>query len=67
MGNATSKGAAALLFGAMATVGTLVVPHLSKKATEKVYKAENKRKVSEIDFDDMGPEIVRKTKEGDEG
>ena len=60
MNDNTSKGSAALAFAAVAAVGTLVVPKLSKKAGDKAYKAENKRRVSEIDFDDMGPEIVRK-------
>ena len=45
---------------AMAMFGIFIVPKLLKKCTEKLYKNSHKN----IDFDDFGPEIVKKdTKE----
>ena len=41
---------------ALLAVGVYVVPKLLKKATAQVYKNSQ----PEIDFDEMGPEIVKK-------
>lgn len=49
-------GAAALM-----VVGFMVIPPLIDKWSKKVYKASLKNE--EIDFDDMGPEIVPKDEE----
>lgn len=53
-----------LIFVAVATltvVGFIVIPSLIDKYANKVYKASLKKE--EIDFDDMGPEIIPNTKE----
>ena len=42
-------------------VGFMVIPPLIDKWSKKVYKASLKNE--EIDFDDMGPEIVPKDEE----
>ena len=49
-------GAATLM-----VVGFIVIPPLIDKCAKKVYKASLKNE--EIDFDDMGPEIIPKDKE----
>lgn len=49
-------GAATLM-----VVGFIVIPPLIDKCAKKVYKASLKNE--EIDFDDMGPEIVPKDEE----
>jgi hypothetical protein len=41
---------------ALLAVGVFVVPKILKKATAKVYKNSQ----PELDFDNMGPEIVKK-------
>ena len=43
---------------AVAGVGFIVVPPLLRKNSNKLYKASNKNE--EIDFDNLGPEIVNK-------
>ena len=49
-------GAAALM-----VVGFIVIPPFIDKCANKLYKASLKKE--EIDFDDMGPEIILKDKE----
>ena len=49
-------GAAVLMI-----VGFMIIPPLIDKCSKKVYRASLKNE--EIDFDDMGPEILRKDKE----
>lgn len=48
------------LFAGMAAVGTAVVPKLTNKATQKSAKQQITKKTATIDFENMGPEIVRK-------
>lgn len=49
-------------FTAVLIVGIIVIPKLLKKYTGKLYKNSH----GEMDFENMGPEIVKKeTKEGD--
>ena len=43
---------------ALAAVGFIVIPPLMKKYSNKLYKKSLKE--DEIDFDNLGPEIVRK-------
>lgn len=43
---------------ALTAVGCVVIPPLLEKSSNKAYKALVKR--DEIDFDNLGPEIVRK-------
>lgn len=50
----------AAMFVGMSVVGVTVVPKLTKKATKKKAKKTLAVKTSKIDFDNMGPEIVRK-------
>lgn len=51
-----------VLFGvALTVVGFIVIPPLLKKYTNKMYKVSLKKE--EIDFDNMGPEIVKKDAE----
>lgn len=45
----------------LAVVGFIVVPKLVKKYGNRVYKESLKKE--EIDFDNMGPEIVKKNTE----
>lgn len=45
---------------ALMVIGVLVVPKLLKIYTGKLYKNSHK----EIDYDEMGPEIVKKTASG---
>lgn len=57
------KASKVLMFagGAVLTVvGFMVIPPLIEKYSNKIYKAALKKE--EIDFDSMGPEIVRKEK-----
>ena len=59
-----SKTRKFFMFLAIATftgVGFVVIPHLIDKYANKIYKASLKKE--EIDFDDMGPEIILKDKE----
>lgn len=48
------------VLGAIATtvVGIIVIPPLLKKCGVKLYKSSAKKE--EIDFDNLGPEIVKK-------
>ena len=48
------------LFTGMAAIGSTVVPLLTQKATKKAAKQQIKKSTATIDFDNMGPEIVRK-------
>ena len=48
------------LFTGMAAIGSTVVPALTKKATKKATKQQIRKSTATIDFDNMGPEIVRK-------
>lgn len=48
------------LFTGMAAIGSTVVPFLTQKATKKAAKQQIKKTTATIDFDNMGPEIVRK-------
>lgn len=48
------------LFLGMTAVGTTVVPIVTKRATQKAAKQHLTIKTSKIDFDNMGPEIVKK-------
>ena len=50
------------LFAGMAAIGSTVVPKLTKKQTQKSTKKKMTAQTSKIDFDNMGPEIVRKDK-----
>ncbi len=52
-----------ILLGAVAlmVVGFLVIPPFIDKCSKKLYKASLKNE--EIDFDDMGPEIIPKEEE----
>ncbi len=43
---------------ALTVIGFLVIPPLMKKYGNKIYKSSLKK--DEIDFDNMGPEIVKK-------
>lgn len=54
------------LFAGMTAVGTTVVPALTKKATNKAAKQKLTKTTANIDFDNMGPEIVRKDKSSEE-
>lgn len=48
------------LFTGMAAIGSTVVPALTKKAANKTAKQQIRKTTATIDFDNMGPEIVRK-------
>lgn len=48
------------LFSGMAAVGSTIIPALTRKATKKAAKQQIKKSTAKIDFDNMGPEIVRK-------
>ena len=50
----------ALAFAGMAAIGATIVPALTGKATEKATRQKLKTSSSKIDFDNMGPGIVRK-------
>lgn len=50
---------------ALTAVGFIVIPPLLKKYSNKLYKASSKKE--EIDFDNLGPEIVRKDDDQKEG
>ncbi len=47
-------------FIAVTVIGFLVIPPLIKKYGNKIYRSSLKKEV--IDFDNMGPEIVKKDK-----
>lgn len=44
-------------FATMTILGFLIIPPLMKKISNKLYKSSLKK--DEIDFEDMGPEIVK--------
>ncbi len=50
----------AAVFVGMSVIGVTVVPKITKKAAKKKTKKTLAAKTSKIDFDNMGPEIVRK-------
>ena len=45
---------------ALTVIGFLVIPPLIKKYGNKIYKSSLKK--NQIDFDNLGPEIVKKEK-----
>ncbi len=49
---------------AVAVIGVLVIPPLMKKYGSKLYKSSAKK--DEIDFDNLGPEIVKKNDDKEE-
>lgn len=49
---------------AVTVIGFLVIPPLMKKYSNKIYKSSLKK--DETDFDNMGPEIVKKEKSEEE-
>ncbi|MBO7681686.1 MAG: hypothetical protein J6T14_04925 [Clostridia bacterium] len=53
-------------FAGMAAIGSTVVPAMTKKATNKAAKQKLTKSTADIDFDNMGPEIVRKDKSSEE-
>lgn len=48
------------LFTGMAAIGSTLVPAMTQKATKKAAKQQIRKSTATIDFDNMGPEIVRK-------
>lgn len=54
------------VFAGMAAIGSTVVPAMTKKATNKAAKQKLTKSTANIDFDNMGPEIVRKDKSSEE-
>ncbi len=50
------------LFTGVALVGTTIIPAITEKATKKSAKTKIVKTTANIDFDNMGPEIVRKDK-----
>ncbi len=48
-------------FLALSIIGFLVIPPLMKKYGNRIYKSSLEK--DEIDFENMGPEIVKKDKE----
>ena len=48
------------LFTGMAAIGSTLVPAMTQKATKKAAKQQLRKTTATIDFDNMGPEIVRK-------
>lgn len=60
----TEKKALIIIGGIILTVvGFIVIPPLMKKYSNKLYKS--RIKSEDIDFDSMGPEIVKKTKDSE--
>ena len=49
---------------ALTIIGFLVIPPIMKKCSNKIYKSSLKK--DKIDFDNMGPEIVKKDKAEEE-
>ncbi|MBQ8062310.1 MAG: hypothetical protein IJ720_06285 [Clostridia bacterium] len=54
------------VFAGMAAIGSTVVPAMTKKATNKAAKQKLTKSTAQIDFDNMGPEIVRKDQSSEE-
>ena len=48
------------LFSGMAAIGSTIIPALTRKATKKATKQQIRKSTANIDFENMGPEIVRK-------
>ena len=48
------------LFSGMAAIGSTIIPALTRKATKKAAKQQIRKSTATIDFENMGPEIVRK-------
>lgn len=48
------------LFTGMAAIGSTLMPAMTQKATKKAAKQQLRKTTATIDFDNMGPEIVRK-------
>ena len=48
------------LFTGMAAIGSTLVPAMTQKVTKKAAKQQIRKSTATIDFDNMGPEIVRK-------
>lgn len=62
-----SDALGAAMFVSMSIIGVTVVPKITKRAAKKKTKKKLAVKTSKIDFDNMGPEIVRKDhKKGDD-
>lgn len=53
-------------FAAMAAIGSTVVPAMTRKAANKAAKQKLTKTTANIDFDNMGPEIVRKDRSSEE-
>lgn len=47
----------------LTAIGFMVIPPLMKKYSNKLYKSRTKS--DDIDFDNMGPEIVKKTQDSE--
>lgn len=47
----------------LTVVGFIIIPPMMKKYSNKLYKS--RMKSEDIDFDSMGPEIVKKTKDSE--
>ena len=54
------------VFAGMAAVGSTIVPAMTKKATNKAANQKLTKATANIDFENMGPEIVRKDKSSEE-
>lgn len=60
----TEKKTLIIIGGVILTVvGFIIIPPLMKKYSNKLYKS--RIKSEDIDFDNMGPEIVKKTKDSE--
>ena len=60
----TEKKTLIIISGVILTVvGFIIIPPLMKKYSNKLYKS--RIKSEDIDFDSMGPEIVKKTKDSE--
>ena len=59
--SSTAKLLTFVVVTALTIIGFIVIPPLIDKYANKVYKASLKKE--EIDFSDMGPEIIPNTKE----
>lgn len=60
----TEKKTLIIISGVILTVvGFIIIPPLMKKYSNKLYKL--RIKSEDIDFDGMGPEIVKKTKDSE--
>lgn len=48
------------VFTGMVAIGSTLVPYMTQKATRRAAKKKIVKTTASIDFDSMGPEIVRK-------